>query len=173
MVYRIFLLNVLMFLAISVFAQQKPPNSPEEFEKRYEWRIKQDFLDGTYIPKDLTEVFIELNRLIDKPSQVKFKAASEEEVARKLYFSLGRWMIVNWGFYEGSRLSVFLKKLDIHHPEDMARFLIVTYHRNLNKNKLDVKALVNAIQEARAKELEQRLEGREVIKKIPKEQEQN
>ncbi len=161
--YRIIVLNVLLLLTCSLFAQQKPVNSAEEFEKRYQWRIQQDFLEGTYIPKDLTDVFIELNRLIDKPSKQKFKTASEEEVVHKLYFSLGRWMIVNWGFYGGSRLSVFLKKLDIHHPEEMAKFLITTYHRNLNKNKLNVKELVTSLQEARAQEKAERLEEGEVI----------
>lgn len=162
--YRIIVLNVLMLLTCSLFAQQKPVNSAEEFEKRYERRIQQDVLAGTYIPKDLTDVFMELNRLIDKPSKQKFKTASEEEVVHKLYFSLGRWMIVNWGFYGGSRLSVFLNKLGVHHPEEMAKFLIITYHRNLNKNKLDVKELVTSLQEARSQEAAERLEKGEVIK---------
>ena len=161
--YRLIVMNILMLLTCSLFAQQKPASSPEEFDKRYEWRIQQDFLDGTYIPKDLTDVFVELNRLIDKPSQAKFKAASEKEVVHKLYFSLGRWMTVNWGFYEGSRLSEFLRQLELYHPEDMSRFLITTYHRNLNKSKLDVKELVLSLQEERTTAAKKRLEKGEVI----------
>jgi hypothetical protein len=41
-------------------------------------------------------------------------------------------MIVNWGFYEGSRLSHFLKEAGLEHPDDMARALVVCFHRSLN-----------------------------------------
>lgn len=122
------------------------------YEKAYQKRIKQEFISGVYIPKDLTDAFIQLNQLIDKESKVKFKAVDEKIAARKLHFSFGRWMIYNWGFYEGSRLSHFLQGLGVNHPDDMAYFLMITYHRNLNKNKLNVKELIQEIQERRLQE---------------------
>lgn len=161
--YRIFVLISVLSFATNLFAQQKPPTTVEEFEAKYERRIKQEHINGTYIPKDLTDVFVQLNRLIDEPSKAKFKAASEEEVVRKLYFSLGRWMSLNWGLYEGSRLSVFLRRLEIYHPDDMVRFLITTYHRNLNRNSLDVKELITDLQDKRELERAKRLEKGQVI----------
>jgi hypothetical protein len=88
---------------------------------------------------------------------------SEEDAAIKLHFSLGRWMIYNWGFYEGSRLSYYLKNLGIGHPDDMAQFIIITYHRNLNKTKLNVKELIDHYKLKTEKARKERLEKGEVI----------
>jgi len=145
------LLLAICFLGscVSVFAQKEMT-----VEERYEWRLKQEKLYGIYIPKDLTDAFVQLNKRIDADSKAKFKNAEEAVVAQKLQFSLGRWMIVNWGFYEGSRLTAFLNQLDLHHPEDMARFIIITFHRSVNRESLEVKTLVEELKTKRA-ELEQ------------------
>ena len=142
-------------IAGSVFAQ-KPPENKEEYEQAYQKRITQEYLFEVYIPADLTDAFIQLNKLIDEPSKLKFKSLEEEEAANRLFFSLGRWIMHNWGFYGGSRLSHFLRELGISHPEDMARFIIITYHRNLNRKPLDVKPLLERFQAERKKEVEER-----------------
>jgi len=104
-----------------------------------------------------------LNGLIDDSSKQKFTAVNEMEAARKLHFSLGRWIIHNWGFYEGSRFSHYLKGLGLTYPDDMARFVILTYHRNLKKAKLDVKTLLEAMLEDREEEHEARMKQGEVL----------
>ena len=142
----------------------KPKLSDDEvFEKAYQKRIKQEYLFGVYIPKDLTDVFIQLNELIEDQTKAVFKNLMEEEAAKKLHFGFGRWMIHNWGFYEGSRLSVFLNGLGLHNPDDMARFLITTYHRNLNKATLDVKPLIESLVEERKEAEKQRKLQGEII----------
>ncbi|MDX1666553.1 MAG: DUF6794 domain-containing protein, partial [Saprospiraceae bacterium] len=107
-----------MALAFSVSAQEGPPASADEYEKAYQRRIQMDYLYGVYIPSDLTDAFSSLNKLIDKESRQQFRKMPEEEVFRKLFFSLGRWIIHNWGFYGGSRLSHHIRKFGIAHPED-------------------------------------------------------
>ncbi|MCB9284234.1 MAG: hypothetical protein H6563_09195 [Lewinellaceae bacterium] len=152
---RLFFLGI--FLAVSACVSgQKPPENKEEYDKAYEWRIRQEYLYDVYIPADLTDAFIQLNRLIDEPSKQKFKGMDEEEAAHQLFFSLGRWIIYNWGFYGGSRLSHFLRGLGITHPEDMGMFVMITYHRNLNRSPLEVKSLVERFQEERKKEVEEK-----------------
>lgn len=149
----------------SVFAQkgESPPQTRAELEKAYQKRITQEYINEVYIPKDLTDAFIQLNKLIDEPSRQKFKEVPEDEAAHKLHFSLGRWMAVNWGFYEGSRLSKFIRDIGIDDPDDMSRFLIISYHRNLNRKPLDVKNQVIFYQEKRKKEKEERIKKGEVI----------
>lgn len=161
MQHLLFIFFILSFLPLDVMAQ-KPPETQAEYEKAYKRRIRQEMIRGVYIPKDIGEAFVELNRLTDKESRAKFKTIPEEIAAQKLHFSLGRWLIVNWGFYEGSRLSVYLNKIGLFHPDDLARFVIITYHRNLNRDPLEVKALVQQLLEARA-QLEE-----EQKKKAPK-----
>lgn len=126
-----------------------PPETREQYERAYQRRIKQERLYGIYIPKDLADAFNELNKKIDAESEQKFKSAPEDVVADRLFFSLGRWIIHNWGFYGGSRFSVYLKDLGLSHPDDMARFIIITYHRNLNRVPLEVKPLLETLRTAR------------------------
>ncbi|MEM1219263.1 MAG: DUF6794 domain-containing protein [Bacteroidota bacterium] len=137
-----------LFLTLSLGAQ-KPPETKEEFEKAYQRRIRQETLYGVYIPKDLTEAFTELNRLIDEESKESFKSMPEDAAVDLLFFSFGRWITHNWGFYGGSRLSHYIKQLGVTYPEDMSEFIVRTYHRNLNRSPLDVKTLVEEIQARR------------------------
>ncbi|PHN08398.1 hypothetical protein CRP01_00360 [Flavilitoribacter nigricans DSM 23189 = NBRC 102662] len=132
-------------------------------EQDYETRVRQEVLYGVYIPKDLAESFSELNKRTDADSRKKFTAMSEEDARHKLHFSLGRWIIHNWGFYGGSRLSKYLNDVGIFDPDDMARFIIITYHRELNGKPLGVKELVEGFQEVRKAEKEQRLKEGKVI----------
>ncbi len=135
---------------------QKNTAAYEKWKKEYEERIQQEYLFGVYIPEDMGEAFLQLDKLIDSSSKAKFKAAQEEEAVRKLHFSFGRWMIYNWQFYDGSRLSHSLKQLGIHHPDDMANVLIRTYHRYLNKKPLNIKEQVEAIEVRKLKEREEK-----------------
>ncbi|MGK0390874.1 MAG: hypothetical protein ACI94Y_003634 [Maribacter sp.] len=138
------------------------PESAKQYEKEYKRRVKKEYLNEVYIPKDLTDAFIEIKRLSDKSSIASFQGAEEDIVAKKLYFSLGRWMIVNWGFHGGSRLSHWLKtKVGVSHPEDQAIFIIRTFHRSLNKKELGVKELVTTLKANRNKE---RVKNKKIIK---------
>ena len=136
---------LLVFASITAFSQET------DFEKQFQERIKKEIINGVYIPQDLAECFQELNKKISEESKRKFKAMPEADAATKLHFSLGRWIWYNWSLYEGSRLSVYLNKVGVHHPEDMARLVIISYHRYLNKKPLEVKALAEEIDAARKK----------------------
>ncbi len=132
----------LLLMIINVGLAQKASSDDKKLERTYQNRIKKERIHGVYIPSDLADSFVQLNRLIDKESKKRFKEVSEYEAVKKLHFSFGRWMIYNWGFYEGSRLSHSIRELGIYHPDDIARFIIITYHRYLNKKDLKVKDLV-------------------------------
>jgi hypothetical protein len=129
----------------------------DPYQDKYEWRIRQEVLYGVYIPKDVNEVLLQMNKLVDEPSKAKFKQLTEEEATHKLFFSLGRWMTHNWGLYEGSRLSVHLQSLGIHHPDDMVRFLVMIFHRSLNRKPLEIKALIKFYQEKNEQNKQERL----------------
>ncbi len=159
-------LGLLFFLsfcfATGAHAQVDTTKERSETEK-YAWRLRQEVLYGTYIPKDVNEVILELNKKIDAPSKAKFGAVTEDEAATRLFFSLGRWMTHNWSLYEGSRLSKYLQDMGIHHPDNMVRFLITIYHRSLTKKPLDVKELVKKFHEIEEAEKRKRLEGSTIL----------
>ncbi len=147
----------------SSYGQVIPPSNEDEYEKEYQKRIKKDYIFGVYIPKDLADAFIQLNKLIDDESKAKFKNAPEAVAVKKLHFSFGRWMSYNWSFYEGSRFSEYLKNLGIYHPDDMSTFVMLSYHRNLNRVPLQVKEQITQIQYKRQKEKDDKLKAGEVI----------
>lgn len=149
----------------------KPVSTEEEFEKQYQKRIKQERVHGVYIPKDLADAFIQLNILIDKTSQSKFRTMPETDAAKKLHYSFGRWLIHNWGFYGGSRYSHYLKSLGIHHPEDMASFTMTMYHRYLNKKKLNVKEYMNNFKAKKEAEREKEIKKGKVLKSFKRKRE--
>lgn len=148
----------LLFCFANVIQAQEDSTKFRSESEKYEWRLRQSVLYGTYIPKDVNEVILELNKKIDAQSKAKFSQVTEDEAATKLFFSLGRWMTHNWSLYEGSRLSKYMQDLGIHHPDDMVRFFIVIYHRSLTKQALEVKALVAKFNEKEEEQKKQRLE---------------
>lgn len=154
---------LLAWLPNGMTQEPEPIATDTDYEKAYERRIQQEYLYGVYIPKDLSDAIVQLNKLADRESLQKFRMAAEEEAVRKLHFSLGRWIIHNWGFYGGSRLSHALKGMGLHHPDDMARLLIRSLHRSLNSEPIEVKAQVEALAAAREAERQKRLESAEIL----------
>jgi hypothetical protein len=149
-------LKIIIILLLSNNYCLRAQQVKDAFEKNYEWRIRQEYLYEVYIPKDVPDAFTQLNRLIEEPSKAKFKTMTEEEAAKKLFFSLGRWITHNWGLYEGSRLSYHIQQMGIHHPDDMTRFIIIAYHRSLTQKPLEIKELIKKFQEKETLEKETR-----------------
>ncbi len=131
-------------------------NSEAEAEKQYNLNIKQTHLDGVYIPANVEEAIEELKKLSDAETLNKFAEAPIDEIAERLHFGIGRWMIVNWQFYTGSRLSHLIKNKGVKTPDAMAQYLIRLLHANLNEltpNEEELLAKVNAKHEAEMKKL--------------------
>lgn len=158
---------LLTHVAQPVFAQNEPPGTEEQYQQQYEERIKKERIGGVYIPKNLDDACAQLTKLSTPESREKFKNVPEDSVTLYLHGSLGKWMILNWSFYEGSRLSHYLRSAGITYPDDMADFLIIAWHRQLNAKPIEIKALVVRFKEKRkqkwATEKEEKLESGKVI----------
>ena len=154
-----FILTV-SFLGLSLwgFAQTE-----EEFEENYARRIKMEMIDGVYIPMDLEDAFGELNRLSNTEGLAAFKASPEDSIRRKLHFGLGRWILINWGLEEGSRISDYLKQKGVSKPDDMVEVIILTWHRDLNGQPLKLEEEVAVIQKRMAEEKAKKDAEKEII----------
>lgn len=150
------LLTLFLLVALTSIFAQAQSKQDSIWERNYQKRIKKAKLNGVYIPQNLGDAHARLNRLISPEARQKFMNMTEDQVRHKLYFSLGRWISFNWGFYDGSRLSDRLRKLGIYHPDDMAEFIMITYHRKLNHKPLSAKELIKGFAAKRKKELEKR-----------------
>lgn len=148
------------------------PATESEFIKQYKKDIKKSKINGVYIPKDLDDAFKELIALSPKESIESYKLAEEDVVAKKLHFGLGKWMIANWRFETGSRLSAFLKDKGLTDPNHMAQFILRSFHRHLNGAALNEEILIAHYKEEVVKEKLIREQDRKVLKEekrvIPK-----
>lgn len=141
-IFRMLALTVCMSVAFLLpnSAVSQVDSFEQAFNERYEHNIQLERIRGVYIPVDMKDAFVELERLSEPQAVLKFKQASEDMVSRKLHFGLGRWMVTNWNFYNGSRFSHYLKEMGVSHPDDMAQFTIVSWHRHLNGKELGLEA---------------------------------
>ncbi len=134
---------------------QDVPKNEQEYDSLYAINIRMSKINGVYIPRDLEEAHSQVMKLSPSESLRKFAAAPEKEVSEKLHFGIGRWMIINWNFYEGSRLSHYLKQKGLLHPDDMAQFILRTLHRKMNNKPPGMKSLIEELEVARKKEIEE------------------
>ncbi len=133
-----------------------------EIEAIYAKRIKTEVINGVYIPIDLEDAYSELTRLADPAGLASFRKAPEDEIARKLHFGLGRWILSNWGLEDGSRISHYLKLKGVSQPDDMVRLIIVTWHRKLNRRPLMVEEEIAAAKKRMEEEKAKRDADRKV-----------
>ena len=138
---------------------QNQPSASETFERRQ----RQERLNGRYIPRDLDDAMATLERITSVESQEAYAARSEDEVVERLWFSFGRWLAVNWGFYDGSRFADYLRRLGVDQPDGQKEFVMRAYHRHLNGRDLDVRQLAESYKARKAAADSLRLAGATVL----------
>jgi hypothetical protein len=168
-----FLSSICMMQAQSApaAAESGPPSDEKAFERQYQERIKKDRLYGIYIPKNLDDALLQLDKLLSPQKQAELMMMHEDSVCRQLHQTLGKRIIDNWGFYNGSRLSHYLRSAGVTYPDDMGDFIIMAYHRKLNGKPVVLKELVTHFREKRRLEFEARKRKGKVIKEEKKNKE--
>lgn len=141
-----------LLFSMTFASAQKFASTQAQLDSIYAKNIKLSKLNGVYIPRNLADAHRRLIKLTPEAALEKFKTGEEKEVCRKLHFGIGKWMILNWNFYEGSRLSHFLRKERILHPDDMAQYILRTFHRSLLEKPLEEDLLKAELAAARKKE---------------------
>jgi hypothetical protein len=134
----------------------------------YERRIKQERLQGVYIPKDLNDAHFQLTQMAGAKKMEQFKSLPEERAWRSIMGTVGQWIILKWTLYEGSRIGHYLRELGVAHPEDQAAFLLITWHRQATGTDLGIADLVKAFKEKRYKEKAEQTQKDSVIQVIKK-----
>jgi len=132
-------------------------------EAKYQELIQLEYINDVYIPVDIPDAMDQLNMLSNEQGRAKLLEADEELAAERLVLSLGKWMILHWNFFEGSRLSHRLRDYGLSHPDDMARFLIVTYHRYLREVPLELEKRGAIYFDQRKAEQEARNRDRKIL----------
>lgn len=156
---------LICFLVMYVFTVNGQ-STPEKFVSKdslYNENIKKSKLYGVYIPRDIDDALGKLLELTTPEAREPMKNVDEEVVAKKLHFGLGRWMEYNWNFAEGSRFSHYLRQKGIIYTDDMTRFMLILFHRQVVGHPLDVDKLVKKIVDERTKKIEEERKTYKVI----------
>ncbi|NOR86056.1 MAG: hypothetical protein GQ527_00460 [Bacteroidales bacterium] len=117
----------------SVARAEKNIERQEEFQE-LQWRRKQDSLNGVYIPKDIEDCFIELDKMFTPKNKEELKNSSPNAY----HFGLGTWLRNNWGLWKGSRLHLYFEKKGVTHPDNMSGIILNSYFHLLNHETIDL-----------------------------------
>jgi len=108
----------------------------QEKQEAFKRRIVADSIDGQYIPKNLEECFLELNKLLKQKDINAIRKLKNSGETIDFHHGLGTWLRNNWGLWAGSRLQQYLIGKGIYHPDDMSGTILEFYQEWLN-NKHD------------------------------------
>lgn len=98
----------------------------------YKKRIITDSINGRYIPKNIEECFLELNKIL-KPKDIEaIKNLKDRSETILYHHGFGTWLRNNWGLWGGSRLQQYLIKKGIDHPDSMSSIILEYYYDWLN-----------------------------------------
>jgi len=103
-----------------------------EEQEAYKKRIVADSINGLYIPQNLEECFIELNKIL-KPEDIEtIKNLKDRNETILYHHGFGTWLRNNWGLWGGSRLQQYLIGKGLRHPDDMSATILRFYYDWLN-----------------------------------------
>ena len=112
--------------------REKQQEQIEETEA-YKKRVMADSINEFYIPKNLEECFIELNKLLKPEVAEAVKSLKDRDETIRFHHGLGTWLRNNWGLWGGSRLQQYLLKKGINHPDGMSASILKFYYDWLNE----------------------------------------
>jgi hypothetical protein len=87
--------------------------------------------DGVYIPKNLADSFIELDRMLTSEFKEHIKTHPKNDMIL-YHLGLGMWLRNNWGLWVNSRLAQYFKTICVYHPDHMSGVLLYEYWDHLN-----------------------------------------
>ncbi|SFS81716.1 DUF6794 domain-containing protein [Lutibacter maritimus] len=99
-------------------------------------------IDGVYIPKNLDDAILEVDKFYSDSLKTEIKKLNESEFVGDYHFGTGLWIRNNWNLWSGSRLGRFFKRNGIKHPDDMSSIILVSYHRKLTGKEIEFKTQV-------------------------------
>ncbi len=149
-----FLCTVLLVVGVG-FSTTVQAQDFEEYTRDSLWKSQQEYLNKHYIPVDEQDAFDVLQEISSEKGLAKFKKTPEDSIRGRLHFGLGMWMMQNWGLYSGSRLSYYLNGKGISSSDDMAEYLIITFHRHLNGSEINSQELIEELNLFRKKRFEE------------------
>ena len=104
-----------------------------EEAKEYQQKLQKDTINGVYIPKNLEDCFIQLDKLLSDEDKKTIKQLADRKETIQYHHSLGMWLRNNWGLWGGSRLQKYMLGRKIEHPDEISAIILEFYYDWLNE----------------------------------------
>jgi len=114
--------------ADDTIARKEKLQQLKEQRAERERRMTAEKIDGVYIPRDLGECFVELDRLLSEIDKNEMRALPKQRDMIQYHLSLGMWMRNNWGLWGGSRLYKYFQDKALTDPEEMSSIVLFYYY---------------------------------------------
>ena len=90
-----------------------------------------------YIPKDLDDCFIEIDKILNFEDTKELKEGTEDDMALEHHY-LGRHLRNTWGLWQESHFAKWFNEKGIHHADDMSGIILTSYWRHLNSKPIEL-----------------------------------
>ena len=121
--------------ANNAIARQEKLQQLKEQRAERERRMTAESINGVYIPRNLGECFIELDKALSEIDKNEMRALPKRGDMIQYHLGLGTWMRNNWGLWGGSRLYKYFYDKAVTHPEDMSSIVLFYYYDWLTDKK--------------------------------------
>lgn len=121
--------------ANDTIARQEKLQQLKEQRAERERRMTAERINGVYIPRNLGECFIELDKLLSEIDKNEMRALPKRDNMIQYHLGLGTWMRNNWGLWGGSRLYKYFHDKALTDPEAMSSIVLFYYYDWLTDKK--------------------------------------
>lgn len=87
--------------------------------------------DKSYIPRDLEEAVLALDKLISEEEKPELRKMGEDEFLAATHLGIGMYLRNEWGLWKKSELSEYFRRRGIFHPDDMSGEILKSYYKFL------------------------------------------
>lgn len=109
-------------------AEQETIQDKLERQLERERRMTLDSVEGKYIPKNIEECFIELDKILDSDVKEEMKNLRNCGEMIRYHHGLGTWIRNNWGLWGGSRLLKYFQGYGYKDPDSMSGIILDNYY---------------------------------------------
>lgn len=87
--------------------------------------------DKSYIPRDLEEAVLALDKLISEEEKDELCKMGEDEFLAATHLGIGMYLRNEWGLWKKSELWKYFRRRGIFHPDDMSGEILKSYYKFL------------------------------------------
>ena len=133
---------------LSCSGEEPVPVLPESFDVKP--TLDPEAPRGVYIPEDLEDALVELQKMLPDAVLAWVRACDEEDLVARLHMGLGmglrtNWELWDWGDGTPSPLRSWFERKGVRHADDMTAILFMSLRRRLRGEELGLDVQVEAI----------------------------